>query len=64
MIIDTGSLKKIACKSSITIFNEKGTTVKEFTIFMDFEKIKGLYVTLERKDAIKLKNEIEELLNV
>ena len=62
MIIDIGKLVNVFVEISIVSFSQK-KLVKEITLFLDFEKQKGLYFTLKRKDALKLVKDIKNKLN-
>ena len=64
MDIDLGKLISIKPRAFTTEFRERKQTVTSVSIFMDFEKVKGVNIALNRKAAIELVDKIKDILEI
>jgi len=63
MKINIGDVKKISTNRTSSLFANGKTKVTGMTMFIDFEKINGLYINIDRKTAVKLMKDIQKHLD-
>ena len=63
MNIDLGDVKRIVAVRTGTLFSSGKTKVTEVGIFVDFEKVGGLCISIDRKAAVRLQKDIQRILD-
>jgi hypothetical protein len=61
MDLHIGEVTKISARETTIAFIKNKRIADNITLFIDFEKIKGLYIDLDRKQFKKLYNEMTKI---